>query len=198
MTIATIIAAAFLAASQPAGEPLDEAPFSERQPVRLAPLPTARALAAFGDICMATFPDAAAFDRAAAASDLGFVRAESAARGEQEWSSRHGQIILRQARGRDDDARRDRRAGRGARQRWLVRCDFWVAIEEQLAEAALVAAIGAALAPRSRPAEEILGYSWDLESTDPATSLKLVYLPSNDDPRIFTLSLQRLAEGQPR
>ncbi len=198
MTIATMIAAACLVALQPADEPLEESPFSERQPVRLAPLPAARALDAFGDICLATFPDAASFDRAAAASDLGFVRSESAARGEQEWTSRHGQIILRQARGRDDDARRDRRQGRGARQRWLVRCDLWVAVEEQLQPAALVAAIGAALAPRSRPVEEILGFSWALESTVPATSLKLVYLPSNDDPRIFTLSLQRLAEGRPR
>ena len=196
--IGTMIAGALLVVLQPGGEPLEESPFSERQPVRLAPLPVARALDAFSAICMATFPDAAAFDQAAAASDLGFVRSESAARGEQEWSSRHGQIILRQARGRDDDARRDRRAGRGARRRWLARCDFWVAVEEQLQPAALMAAIGAALAPRSRPAEEILGFSWDLGSTDPATSLKLVYLPSNDDPRIFTLSLQRLAEGRPR
>ena len=81
---------------------------------------------------METFPDPAAFDRAAAASDLGFTRGEHPERGEQEWTSRHGQIILRQAQRRDADARRDQREGRGARRRWLARCDFWVAIEEQL------------------------------------------------------------------
>ena len=73
-----------------------------------------------------------------------------------------------------------------------------MAIEEPLAPEALVTAIGQALAPQARPVEEILGVSWDLGSTVPGTSLKLVYLPSNDDPRLFTLSLQRFAETPPQ
>lgn len=192
-----LLAAALLAATaQPDPEAEDEnSTFSERQPVRLAPLPAARALAAFRDVCMAGFPDPAAFDRAAAASDLGFVRSEHAERGEQEYSSRHGQIVLRIAPERNSDARRDRREGRGARRRWRARCDFWVAVEERLDPEALVAEIGAALAPSARPTEEIVGTSWDLE---PGGGLKLAYIPSNDDPRLFTLSLQRLPDNPPR
>jgi hypothetical protein len=187
-----------LAAAQPVNDPGDDSPFSERQPVRIEPLPAARALGAYRAICMAGFPDPAAFDRAAAASDLGFVRTEDPDRGEQEYSSRHGQIVLRLAHGRESEARRDRREGRGARRRWQARCDFWVAVEERLEPGALAAAIGAALAPQARPTEEVLGFSWTLDSADPGTTLKLLYIPSTDDPRIFTLSLQRLAEGPPR
>jgi len=181
------------------GQPVNDVPgedttFSEHQPVRLAPLPTERAFAAFRDICMAHLGDPAGFDQAAAAAGLDFVRAEHPERGAQEYNSRHGQIILRQARNHRREARRDRREGHAARQRWVDRCDYWVAIEQPLAPEALVAAIGRALAPQARPVEEILGTSWDLGSTVPGTALKLVYLPSNDDPRLFTLSLQRLAE----
>lgn len=187
------LAALLVLAGQPVNDPVDEdSTFSERQPVRLSPLPAARAFAAFRDICMASFPDPAAFDRAAAASDLGFVRGEHSERRNQEWSSRHGQIVLRQARRRARESRRERREGRGIRERWLERCDFWAAIEERMEPGRLAAAIGAQLAPQSRVVEEIVGYSWDLGSSDPGTSMKLVYLPSTDDPRLFTLSVQRL------
>ena len=184
-----------LAAGQPVNEPQDaESTFSERQPVRLVPLPAARALGAFRDICMTGFPDPAAFGQAAAASDLGFVRTADARRNTHEWSSSHGQIVLRLARSPEREARRDRRQGHDRRERWRERCDFWVAIEERLEPQALAAAIGAQLAPQSRLAEEIVGVSWTLESS-PGTSLKLLYLPSLDDPRLFTLSLQRLADS---
>ncbi len=190
--ILTLTAALLALAAQPVNDPPEEdTTFSERQPVRLAPLPAARAFAAFRDICMTGFPDPAAFDRAAAASDLGFVRTRET----QEWSSRHGQITFRQARHRARDARRDRREGRGNRERWLERCDYWVAIEERVEPGALAAAIGAELAPQSRPVEEILGVSWDLASAVPGTRVKLVFLPSDDDPRLVTLSLQRLASN---
>jgi hypothetical protein len=59
---------------------------------------------------------------------------------------------------------------------------------------ALVASIGRALAPQSRPQEEILGVSWELPPDREGTTLKLVWLPSDDDPRLFTLSLQRVAD----
>ena len=167
--------------------------FSERQPVRLAPLPADRAFGAFRDICMAHLGDPVGFDQAAAAAGLDFVRAEHPERDSQEYNSRHGQIVLRQARSPGREARRDRRQGHVARERWVNRCDYWVAVEEMLPPEALVAAIGRALAPDVRPVEEILGYSWTLGSPSPGTSLRLVYLPSNDDPRLFTLSLQRLA-----
>ena len=194
--IAALAAALLVLAGQPVNDPADEnSTFSERQPVRLAPLPAARAFAAFRDICMANFPDPAAFDRAAAASDLGFVRGAHSERRNQEWSSRHGQIVLRLTRRPERLARRDRREGHGRRERWRERCDFWVAIEEQIDSSELVAVIGAQLAPQSTPREEIVGVSWELESSVPGTSLRLVYLPSFDDPRIFTLSLQRLTDS---
>jgi hypothetical protein len=198
-----LIALALLAAQPVADEPAEDSLYTERQPVRLAPLPVARAPGAFRDICMAGFPDAAAFDRAAAASDLGFVRSERAERDSPEWSSRHGRIVLHGAEQRSREARRERRRGepgggarRGPRLRWLARCDFWMAIEERLDEAAVVRAIGAQLAPDVRPREEILGVSWLLESPRQDAVLKLVFLPStDDDPRLFTLSLQLLPIG---
>lgn len=189
---------ALQAGAPPAEAAPPEQELTSAQPVRLAPLPLARALEAYRTICMATFPDPAAFDRAAAASDLGFTRGEHPERGEQEWTSRHGQIILRQAQRRDADARRDQREGRGARRRWLARCDFWVAIEEQMPTAELLAGIGRQLTGgRVQAVEEIVGYSWDLGTAE-GQSLKLVYLPSSVDDRLFTLSLQRLGEIRPR
>ena len=192
--ILTAAVALLALAAQPVNDPPDEdTTFSDRQPVRLAPLPAAQAFAAFRDICMADFPDSAAFDRAAAASNLGFVRGPHTER-MQEWSSTHGQITLRVARNAQREARRDRRERRGIRERWVERCDYWVSIEERMEPGALAAAIGAALAPQARPVEEIVGVSWDLGSSAPGTRLKLVYLPAGDDPRLFTLSLQRLAD----
>jgi hypothetical protein len=196
MTV-VLAAALLLFAQQPVNDPEEtDSTFSDRQPVRLSPLPMDRAITAFRDICMAGFPDPAAFDRAAAAADLGFVRGVHEER-IQEWSSQHGQITLRRARNAQREARRDRREGRGRRERWIERCDYWVAIEERVEPEVLIAAIGAALAPQSQPVEEILGYSWDLESPASGTPLKLAVLPSVDDPRIITLSLQRLAQPAP-
>lgn len=164
--------------------------------MRLAPLPAERALAAFRDICLAGIGDPAALDRAAAASDLGFVRSERAGDEIHEWNSRHGQIVRRGAQEREREARGGRRGGpreRGPRLRWLARCDFWVAIDERLEPDELVAAIGRQLAPNARPTEEIIGVSWGLGTTQPGTALRLLYLPSSDeDPRLFTLSLQLL------
>jgi hypothetical protein len=201
MIIALPVALALLAA-QPADEPEEDATYSDRQPVRLAPLPAERAFAAFRDICMTGFPDPAAFDRAATASDLGFVRSERAERNAPEWSSRHGQITFRPAQERDRESRQVRRGERDERRprlRWLARCDFWMAIDERLEPDALVATIGARLAPDARPVEEILGVSWTLQSSTAGASLKLVFLPSTDgDPRLFTLSLLLLPEGRPR
>lgn len=187
---------ALLLQAAPPAEPQEEedSTFSERQPVRLAPLPAARAFAAFRDICMTGFPDPATFERAAAASGLGFVRSAHSERDAPEWSSPHGLIVFRpaQTRGREPGQGR-REEGRRPRLRWLARCDFWLAIDERLEPGALIAAIGAALAPDVRPTEEILGVSWTLQSPRQDASLKLVYLPSTDeDPRLFTLSLQLL------
>ena len=130
-----ILMALALLAAQPVEEPGEEhSLYTERQPVRLAPLPAARALGAFRDICMADFPDPAGFDRAAAASDLGFVRSERAERDSPEWSSRHGRIVLHGAERRSVQSRRERRrerpgpGARGPRLRWLARCDFWMAV----------------------------------------------------------------------
>lgn len=190
-----LLSAALLAAGQPADQPEDEeSTFSEHQPVRLEPIPTARAFAAFRDICVATFPDPAAFNAAAAASDLGFTKSEDTGDRVQEWSSRHGQISFQRNRSPERVSRRDRRETRGLRLRWQERCDYWIPIEERVAPGALAAAIGAQLAPGVRAREEIIGYSWDLGSSEPGTSLQLVYLPTEEDPRLFTLSLQRLVE----
>lgn len=195
MSFIALPIALLLQAAPPAEPPEDQdSTYSERQPVRLAPLPAARAFAAFRDICMTGFPDPAAFDRAAAASDLGFIRSERAERDAPEWSSRHGQITLRPAQARDPEpGRRRNDEGRRPRLRWLARCDFWMAIDERLEPAALVAAIGAQLAPNARAQEEILGVSWTLPTSRQDAVLKLIYLPStDDDPRLFTLSLQLL------
>jgi hypothetical protein len=195
MIIALSVALALAAAQPPEAPEEEDSTFSERQPVRLAPLPAQRALAAFHDICMAGFPDPAAIERAAAASDLGFVRSARAEREAPEWGSRHGLIMFRPAATRAREPRQDRREPEGRRQRlrWLARCDFWMAIDERMEPGPLVAAIGAQLAPNARPVEEILGVSWQLQSPNPDAMLKLVYLPStDDDPRLFTLSLQLL------
>lgn len=193
MIVASVILLALL---QPA-EPADETPFSERQPVRLAPLPVERALGAFRDVCMAGFPDPAAFDAAAAASGLDLVRIEEPQNGAQEWSSHHGHFVLRQAPDRSAAERRDRREGRAARARWVVRCDFWTAVEERLETPELLAAISQRLAGAREPAEQIFGASWDLGTAEGGGSLRLVYLPADDDPRLFTLSLQRLPDNPP-
>ncbi len=194
-----IIAAILLALLQPVNEVEGDTPFSDRQPVRLAPLPMARALGAFRDTCMATFPDAAAFDTAVAAAGLGFVRREEPQRGASEWSSQHGHIVLRQAQRRSgSEERRARREGRPVVQRWQERCDFWVAIEERRDVPDLLMAIGQQLAPGRPPVEEIIGASWDLGPSPAGGKLKLVYLPAHEeDPRLFTLSLQRLPDNPP-
>ena len=190
-----LLSAALLAVGQPADPSEEEdSTFSERQPVRLEPVPVARALGAFRDVCMAGFPDPAAFNAAAAASDLGFTRTPDTGDRTQEWSSRHGQIVLRQARNPERVSRRDRREGHARRERWRERCDYWVAIEERMPPEQLVAAIGAALAPQTRAVEEIISWSWTLPSSQPGTTHRLVYLPSNDDPRLFTLSLQSIIQ----
>ena len=192
-------AALLFASLQPAEAPeMEDSTFSERQPVRLAPLPAERALTAFRDVCMANLADPDGFDAAAAAAGLGFAKTPETARTTREWSSVHGQIVLRRDPNPERTARRDRRRGYSGRQRWRERCDYWVAIEERLAPAELVAAIGARLAPDSPPAEGIVGVTWDLGSAEPGTSLRLLYLPSTDDPRIFTLSLQRLVQAPAR
>lgn len=164
--------------------------------MRLEPLPAARAFAAFRETCMAGLRDPAALDRAAAASDLGFVRSERSGDDIHEWNSRHGQLVLLPARTRDREPRQRRRDSPGERRprlRWLARCDFWMAIDERLEPGALSAAIGAALAPGARPVEEIIGVSWALQAPLPDAALKLIYLPASDsDPRLFTLSLRLL------
>ena len=179
---------------QPVNEPEEDSAFSDRQPVRLELIEQARAFTAFRDICMATGFDGAAFDAAAGASDLGLTQAEEPEDDTQEWSSRHGQFVLRVAPERERQSRREAREGLGIRRRWVARCDYWVGIREMQAPEALVASIGRALAPQSRPQEEILGVSWELPPDREGTTLKLVWLPSDDDPRLFTLSLQRVAD----
>ena len=194
--IVEMMIALLVQSAGPADEPQQDTTFSDRQPVRLAPLPTARALAVFRDACMSSFPDPAALDRAVAASDLGFVLSAQSDRGAREWTSRHGQILLRQATGREREDRRAARDGGARRVRWDSRCDFWVAIEERMEPEALVAVIGAQLVPEARAVEEILGASWSVPSSDAGAPLRLYYLPSLEDPRIFTLSLQRFPTGQ--
>ena len=194
--IVELIVALLFQSVQPADEPQENSTFSDRQPVRLAPLPAAQALNVFRDACMSTFPDPAALDRAVAATDLGFVLSAQSDRGAREWTSRHGQILLRQATGREREDRREARSGVPRRVRWDSRCDFWMAIEERMEPEALVAAIGAQLVPEVRAAEEILGASWALPSPDPDARLRLYYLPSLEDPRLFTLSLQRFPVRQ--
>lgn len=193
-------------ATVPPGEPETEE-LSASQPVRLTPLPIGRAFAAFRDICMAGFPDPDTFNRAAAAADLGFVRNRGNDR-TIDYSSRHGQIVMRHGRDPRRVARRERETrvnrrerralAEGVRERWVARCDFWVAVEERLEPEALVAAVTAGLAPETRPVEEIIGYSWTLAPPAGGGTLRLALLPTDADPRIFTLSLQWLVAAPAR
>ena len=191
-----IFLAALLALLQPA-EPGEE-PFSDRQPVRLTPLTPDRALAAFRDVCVAGFPDPAAFDRAAAAADLELVRREEPQRGAHEWSSANGHFVLREAPSRNAVERSDRREGRAPRQRWQIRCDFWVALRDTGDVGILLSRISEQLAGGRGPVEEIVGASWDLGSGGEGGTRKLLFLPSIDDLRLFTLSLQQLADNPAR
>jgi len=193
-----MILAFLLAILQPVdGE--DESSFSDRQPVRVAPLSPERAVTAFSDICVANFPDAEAFDAAAAAAaDLALVRRGEPQRGAREWSSPHGHVVLRQAPSRSSAVRRDRREGRASRQRWQVRCDFWLAVQQEQDVSSLYRLISDRLAGGRPPAEEIVGVSWDLGPDPAGGSRKLLFLPSIDDSRLFTLSLQRLADNSGR
>jgi hypothetical protein len=199
MTLVAFSLAFALLAAQPLNEPEEDSTFSERQPVRLEPLPAARAFAAFRETCMAGISDPAAFDRAVAASDLGFTRSERGGDETHEWSSRHGQLVLHGPRERSrvpQRERRERSLERGPRLRWLARCDFWMAIDQRLEPDALIAALGTALAPGIRPVEEIVGTSWALPSPRQDAMLRLVHIPSTDpDPRLFTLSLQLAPAG---
>lgn len=175
-----------------------EEPFSDRQPVRLTPLSPDRALTAFRDVCVAGFPDTAAFDSAAAAANLDLVRREEPQRGAHEWSSANGHFVLREAPSRDAVERRDRREGRTPRQRWQVRCDFWVALRDTAEVGVLLSRITDQLAEGQEPVEEIVGASWDLSSAPGGVRRRLIFLPSIDDPRLFTLSLQQLADNPAR
>jgi len=192
-----IFAALLLALLQPAGAE-DDTSFSDRQPVRVAPLASDRAFAAFRDICFAPFPDPAAFDAAAGAADLALVKRSEPQRGAREWSSPHGHVVLRQAPSRSAAERRDRREGRAARQRWQLRCDFWLALEQESDVSTLLQMISEGLAGGRPASEEIVGMSWDL-GPDPSGGVrKLLWIPSIDDPRLFTLSLQRLTDNSSR
>ncbi len=193
-----MIAAALLSASFLLAQPDAAEPFSDRQPVRVAPLSVDRTVGAFRDICVNGFPDAAAFERAAAASDLALVRLPEPQPGAYEWSSPNGHFILREAPSRKAAQRRERREGRAPRSRWQVRCDFWAAVPDSGDVDALIASISERLAGGRSPVEEIVGYAWDL-GPDPAGGVrKLQFLPSVDDPRLFTLSLQRLTDNSAR
>ncbi|HET9428867.1 MAG TPA: hypothetical protein VFO69_10960 [Allosphingosinicella sp.] len=176
----------------------EETSFSDRQPVRLEPLSTDRAFSAFRDVCVTGFPDPALVARAAAAADLNLVQRDEPQRGALEWSSPNGHFVLRQAPNRNAADRRDRREGRAVRQRWQVRCDFWVALRETEDVPALMNLISHELAEGRAPVEEIVGASWDLGPDPAGGRRKLLFLPSVDDPRLFTLSLQRLADNSSR
>ena len=192
-----IALALLLALVQPADDE-QLTPFSDRQPVRVDPLAPEQAFSAFNDVCVANFPEVAAFDRAAAAAGLGLVKRAEPQAGAQEWSSPHGHFVLRQATGRTAAERRERRERRPSRQRWRVRCDFWVALHQEGDVATLLGLIGQRLAAGRVPVEEIVGMSWDLGPDPAGGSRKLLFLPSIDDPRLFTLSLQRLADNPAR
>jgi hypothetical protein len=192
-----LVAALLLALLQPL-EAEEGTAFSDRQPVRVAPLSSERAFTAFRDICVTPFPDPAAFDAAAGAADLALVKRSEPQRGAREWSSPHGHVVLRQAPSRSAAERRDRREGRAARQRWQLRCDFWLALEEERDLASLLHLISDRLAGGRPPSEEIVGVSWELGPDPAGGTRKLLWIPSIDDPRLFTLSLQRLTDNSAR
>ena len=195
--LATMIAAALLIALQPGGEPLDESPFSERQPVRLAPLPAARAFAAFRDICMASFPDPAAFDagRGRLRSRLRPQRTRRA-RGEPEWTLAPRPDHVPAGASARRATPRQRPARSGARRAPALAGALRLLDGDRRARWSRTAGRG-----DRRAAGAAMRGRWRRYWASPGTlgtprqdaTLKLVYLPStDDDPRLFTLSLQLL------
>src|ERR1700752_1216503 len=112
MTAALLLLLALQGAAAPRADEVPQDPeIMLPVPIRMTPIPAARAFDAFRSICMATFPDPAAFDAAAGASDLGSTRRESSGRRTQEWNSSHGHIPSRQPAGPDRESRRAGREG---------------------------------------------------------------------------------------
>ena len=175
--LATLAAALILTATQSQAsqcQPTVTSPPMET--VRVYPLTLERGFEVFRTICLNSFPDPAAFDRAASVSDLGFERAPASRPGEHKWASRHGTLIFNSQWPMDDG-------------RPMIECDFRFAIANELSSRELISRIEAALAP-GRPRADVAGVAiWDLGNN---FADRLNYFPASPDIRFFSLNRRRI------
>lgn len=171
----------FSATAQPVQPP---PPWSPTKRTAFSSLSMDRALAAFRSLCLDTFPDAEAFDRAAAASDLAFTRVPDTPRGRRTWTSRYGDLNFV-----------EQRYWPGAPT--LPQCNFDLAIGGGTTSEALVAAIGQRLAGGAERSDLPVGANWRLGPMGPGHRRMLTYLAPFDDPRLVTLSVERVPDNWP-
>lgn len=170
-----------LAAAQPAQPP---PPWSPTKRVSFTPLPLERALAAFQTLCLDTFPDADALDRAAAGSDLGFTRVPGTLRGRRTWTSRHGDLNFVE------------------QQYWpgaptLPQCNFDLAISGDQTSEGLIRAIEERLAGEAERSDLPVATRWRLGRMGLGYRRVLVYLAPFEDRRLLTLQVVREPTGWP-
>ncbi|HEY0413163.1 MAG TPA: hypothetical protein VGD66_08475 [Allosphingosinicella sp.] len=146
-----------------------------RGPFKIKAVSMSRALEIFRTVCIDTFPNRRAFNRAVAGAGLGFVRETPFEGAEYQWGD--GARYFAWARQRRPDGSVERM------------CRFRVAVHEELTEKERMDAIGSALAP-GLTRREISGLAfWELGG-QPATTLEL--LPASPDTRLFDLEISRV------
>jgi hypothetical protein len=174
---------ACMAATSP---PVQPAPiWSPTKRAEIRSMPIERAIESFRTLCVNTFPDADSFDRAAAASDLGFARVPATQRGRRAWTSRYGDLTFV-----------EQRYWPGAPT--LPHCSFDLAITGQHSSDTITQAIEQTLV-RGRGArrEMTLGTNWRLQRMGRNHMLVLTYLAPFDDRRLLTLQVKRVPNDWP-
>ena len=172
LRIRTATAAALLSMASCAAATV-EPPAPERtlitrpRPVRIATMPLQEALRHFRTVCLETFPDTGAFNRAVANLGLGFERMAADASGRQQWREGERYFTLDTTAGEQD-------------------CSFRVAIEEQLTRAELLERMGEALAPNQMISDRAFMAFWELG----VSQCRIEYLPASEDLRVFTIMVR--------
>lgn len=173
--------AAATASAQPAQPP---PPWSPTKRDRIGVLSVDRALAAFRTLCLATFPDAEAFDRAAAASDLGFARVPGTLRGRRAWTSLYGDLNFVEQRYEPDAPT-------------LPQCNFDLALSGRQSRDELTRRIEAELAGGAERRELPAAIVWRLGRMNGQHWRTLRYMTPFEDPRLVTFSLSRVPDDWP-
>ena len=148
-------------------------------PVTLTALPLDRAFALFRTLCMDTFPDPEAVERAVLAAGLEFAPQHLDAAGERLWVSRYGEVYFRGAGAMVDG-------------RPMQDCDLRFAMPHSMPRGELVERIGQALAPGRRRVDVDLTATWDLGGN---FADRLQYFPAAQDIRYFSLNRRHIYMG---